>query len=132
VIAVGTDRQFAALCNTLGAPELAADERYRTNERRVENRDALRADLERLLANDAAATWARELTAVRVPAGVVNDLAGAFALAASLGLTPIVDVPREDAGTLPLTRNPIGLSGTPPSYTSAPPALGGDERPRWR
>ena len=43
-----------------------------------------------------AADWARELTAARVPAGVVNDLRGAFALAQSLGLEPIVQVPAGD------------------------------------
>jgi crotonobetainyl-CoA:carnitine CoA-transferase CaiB-like acyl-CoA transferase len=132
VVAVGTDRQFAALCEVLGAPELAGDDRYGTNERRVEHRDELRTALEQLLVKRAAAEWARELTDVRVPAGVVNDLAGAFALAASLGLDPIVQVPREDAGSVPLTRNPIGLAATPPTYRSAPPALGGHADAGWR
>jgi hypothetical protein len=55
---------------------------------------------------------------------VVNDLAGAFALARSLGLEPVVDVPSPDGGPpVALTRNPIGLSRTPPTYRSAPPAL---------
>ena len=84
---------------------------------------ALRADLVARLATRPAADWARELTAVRVPAGVVNDLRGAFALAQSLGLEPIVEVPTEDGETVRLTRNPIGLSRTPPSYRSAPPPL---------
>jgi hypothetical protein len=51
----------------------------------------------------------------------VNDVAGAFALAADLGLDPIVSVPREDGGTTRLTRSPIGLATTPVSYRSAPP-----------
>jgi crotonobetainyl-CoA:carnitine CoA-transferase CaiB-like acyl-CoA transferase len=54
---------------------------------------------------------------------VVNDLSGAFALATSLGLAPIVEVPAGDGATVALTRNPIGLSRTPPSYRSAPPLL---------
>jgi crotonobetainyl-CoA:carnitine CoA-transferase CaiB-like acyl-CoA transferase len=58
-----------------------------------------------------------------VPAGVVNDLRGAFDLARSLGLKPIVDVPAADGSTVGLTRNPIRLSRTPPSYRSAPPSL---------
>jgi crotonobetainyl-CoA:carnitine CoA-transferase CaiB-like acyl-CoA transferase len=123
VLAVGNDRQFAALCEVIGAPELAGDPRYATNGARVANRVALRADLVACLATLPAADWARKLTAVRVPAGVVNDLRGAFALAQSLGLHPIVEVPAADGETVRLTRNPIGLSRTPPTYRSAPPAL---------
>jgi crotonobetainyl-CoA:carnitine CoA-transferase CaiB-like acyl-CoA transferase len=123
VLAVGNDRQFAALCEVIGASELADDPRYTTNGARVADRVALRADLVTRLATRPAADWARELTAVRVPAGVVNDLRGAFELAQSLGLEPIVEVPAADGETVRLTRNPIGLSRTPPSYRSAPPPL---------
>jgi crotonobetainyl-CoA:carnitine CoA-transferase CaiB-like acyl-CoA transferase len=145
VLAVGNDRQFTALCGVLGAPPLATDERFETNGDRVANRDELREELVALLSTRPAAKWAPALTAVRVPAGVVNDVAGAFALAESLGLAPIVAVPSADgtsaagaggAGgreasedSVALTRNPIGLSRTPPSYRSAPPELPGDEGP---
>jgi crotonobetainyl-CoA:carnitine CoA-transferase CaiB-like acyl-CoA transferase len=80
----------------------------------------------RLLAARPAAEWARELTAVRVPAGVVNDLRGAFRLAESLGLDPIVAVPGPDGEAVNLTRNPIRLSRTPPTYRSAPPPMPDD------
>ena len=123
VLAVGNDRQFAALCEVLGAPELAARPEYATNPARVEHRDALGAELTGLLAARPAAEWAELLTAARVPAGVVNDLAGAFALATSLGLDPTVTLPRPDGGTVELTRNPIRLAKTPPSYRTAPPPL---------
>jgi crotonobetainyl-CoA:carnitine CoA-transferase CaiB-like acyl-CoA transferase len=75
------------------------------------------------LAARPATDWTTELTAARVPAGVVNDLRGAFALAESLGLHPVVDVPAADGSAVRLTRNPIRLSRTPPSYRSAPPPL---------
>jgi crotonobetainyl-CoA:carnitine CoA-transferase CaiB-like acyl-CoA transferase len=123
VIAVGTDRQFAALCDTVGRPELAADPRFATNDARVAHRAELREALEAALAARPAGDWADALTAARVPAGRVNDIAGAFALAGELGLEPIVDVPRADGSTARLTRNPIGLSRTPVSYRTAPPPL---------
>ena len=124
VLAVGTDRQFGALCEVVGAPQLATDERFATNPSRVEHRAALREALERRLADRPARAWADELTAARVPAGVVNDVAGAFRLAEQLGLAPIVSVPRADGTSIDLTRNPIRLSATPPAYRSAPPGLG--------
>src|SRR4051794_22413492 len=39
VLAVGNDRQFHDLCEVLGAPELADDDRFTTNPARVANRD---------------------------------------------------------------------------------------------
>ncbi|MEA2467555.1 MAG: hypothetical protein QOJ57_1681 [Thermoleophilaceae bacterium] len=123
VLAVGTDRQFAALCLTLGTPGLAAEPRFAHNEDRVANRDELRAELEGLLAARPAEQWARELSEAGVPAGPVNDVGAAFRLAESLGLHPIVEVPRDDGTAARLTRNPIDLSETPASYRSAPPEL---------
>ena len=123
VLAVGNDRQFAALADVLGAPALAEDRRFATNPSRVEHRGALREELVERLAARAAREWAQELTAARVPAGVVNDVGQAFALAEQLGLGPIVALPLSEGGEIRLPRNPIGLSRTPPSYRSAPPPL---------
>jgi crotonobetainyl-CoA:carnitine CoA-transferase CaiB-like acyl-CoA transferase len=133
VLAVGNDRQFAALCEVLGRPALAQDARFASNGDRVAHRDQLREALLELLATRPAAEWAAALTDARVPAGVVNDVAGAFELAERLGLDPIVAVPVNDGkgdvvndgngDAVALTRNPIALSRTPPSYRSAPPPL---------
>ena len=125
VVAVGNERQFAALCDVLDAPDLAADPRFAANRDRVAHRDALKEELLARLARAPASEWAARLTAARVPAGVVNDVAGAFELARSVGLDPIVEVPAPDGSAVPLTRNPIRLSRTPPSYRSAPPELPG-------
>jgi crotonobetainyl-CoA:carnitine CoA-transferase CaiB-like acyl-CoA transferase len=121
VLAVGNDRQFALLCEVIGAPELAADPRFADNGRRVENRDALRAALEERLSGRSAHDWARPLSEAGVPAGVVNDIGAAFALAGELGLDPTVTIERDDGTGVELSRNPIGLSRTPPTYRSAPP-----------
>ncbi len=123
VLAVGNDKQFRALCRVVG---LAEDARFTSNTDRVDNREALRDALEARLRTRPVAGWVADLTEAGVPAGAVNDVAGAFALAARLGLEPIAD-----AGGVPLPRSPIGLSVTPPTYRSAPPALGADEA-RWR
>jgi crotonobetainyl-CoA:carnitine CoA-transferase CaiB-like acyl-CoA transferase len=123
VLAVGNDRQFAGLCEELGAPDLATDPRFATNPDRVANREALGVELKRLLAARPAADWAAALLARRVPAGQVNDLGAAFAFAERIGLGPTVAIPREDGSTVDLTRNPIRLSATPATYRSAPPTL---------
>lgn len=125
VLAVGNDQQFAALCREIERPHLAGDPRFATNSERVRHRDELRAELEAALAAKPVADWAALLMPAGVPAGAVNDIAAAFALADDLGLEPTVEMTREDGTTVTLPRNPIGLSVTPASYRSAPPALGG-------
>ena len=93
--------------------------RFESHRARVENREALHDELEaRFLERDVAA-WLTELGAAGVPAGRINDIEQAFALASSLGLDPIVEVEGKR-----VTRNPVRLSATPATYRSAPPKLG--------
>jgi crotonobetainyl-CoA:carnitine CoA-transferase CaiB-like acyl-CoA transferase len=124
VIAVGNDRQFRGLCTVVGLEALAEDTRFATNSHRNDNRDELHnylaAEFRKLPAHD----WVERCSAVGVPAGVINSIADAYSLADSLGLAPIVEVPRPDGTAVRLARNPINLSATPPSYRSAPPELG--------
>src|SRR5215218_2331675 len=123
VLAVGNDRQFAALCEVLDAPELAGDERFATNTVRVEHRDQLRPLLEGAFAARPAAEWVELLQVRRVPAGVVNDIGAAFEFAAGIGLDPIIEIHREDGQPVRLPRSPIKLSKTPATYRLAPPTL---------
>lgn len=127
VVAVGNDRQFRALTQVLGCPELADDPSFAQNAARVANRTRLRSILEERLASRPVTEWVGLLSRARVPAGQVNDIAAAFGLATDIGLEPVVDVPRRDGGSVRLTRNPIRLSATPASYRSAPPELPAEE-----
>jgi len=123
VLAVGNDRQFAALCDVLGLPELAEDPRFATNPARVAHVEQLAEQLGARLRTRSAADWYEELTPQGVPCGPVNDLAGAFALAEDLGLAPRVELGNKDE-EVSLVANPIGLSATPPAYRARPPRLG--------
>ncbi|HVQ57851.1 MAG TPA: CoA transferase [Solirubrobacterales bacterium] len=123
VLAVGNNRQFGQLCEAIGLPRLAGDERFATNSARVAEREELKRLLEEALAARPASEWVELLQARRVPAGVVNDLAAAFEFATRIGLEPTVEIPRPDGGAVSLTRNPIRLSRTPASYRLPPPLL---------
>ena len=120
-VACGNDSQFRRLAETLGDESLADDERFATNAARVQNRAALRAALDPLLAEDAADIWVERLTAVGVPAGKVGSVADGFALATRLGLDPLVEV---GSGQPPQVRHPIAYSDTPVTRYTAPPRLG--------
>ncbi|MFG2126547.1 CaiB/BaiF CoA transferase family protein [Streptomyces sp. NPDC048751] len=124
VIAVGNDRQFTALCQGLGAPDLAVDPRFATNPDRVAHVDELAEKVGELLATRTAAEWFEHLTPLGVPCGPVNDLAQAFDLAERLGLAPRVTIPDNDGSVMDLVANPISLSRTPPRCARRPPRLG--------
>jgi crotonobetainyl-CoA:carnitine CoA-transferase CaiB-like acyl-CoA transferase len=126
-IAVGNDTQFAALAGVLDLPGLAADARFADNPSRVRNRDALKELLEERLRRAPAAEWQDRLSAARVPAGVVNDVTEAFALAERLGLDMVVG----DPGGPRQAADPIRLQDAPPTYRTRPPRLGSSTSPCW-
>jgi crotonobetainyl-CoA:carnitine CoA-transferase CaiB-like acyl-CoA transferase len=131
-IAAGNDRQFAAMACAVGRPELAEDERFRTNHDRVLNRDALIAALEAVLTTRCASEWTEQLQAQGVPCGPVNDIGQAIELARQLDLDPVVRfAPGE--GDIATLANPISLHRSPVRYYRAPPSLGAnsDEVRRW-
>jgi crotonobetainyl-CoA:carnitine CoA-transferase CaiB-like acyl-CoA transferase len=129
-LAVGNDRQFAALAKALDDPRLADDERFRTNADRVAHRTHLRELIEQRLTKAGADHWTQLLLAEGVPAGPVNSLDEAFAFAARIGVPALVDVPAtptNGTGATPPSQqvaNPIALSETPAEYRLPPPALG--------
>jgi crotonobetainyl-CoA:carnitine CoA-transferase CaiB-like acyl-CoA transferase len=117
-IAVGNDRLFGRLCEALGLSELAADERFATNSARVAHADDLGARLEAVLRTRPADEWTAALRAAAVPAGPINDVAEAFALADSLGMEPVAE-----AGGYPLPAPPLRLDGERPPIRRPPPKL---------
>ena len=124
VIAVGNDRQFAALVEALGYPGLARDARFSSNELRVHHRAELRALLVARLGERDARDWVVRLTEARVPAGLVNDVAEAFDFAEALGLEPVAELARGAGDSVRSTANPIHLSRTPAECGHPSPDLG--------
>lgn len=118
-LAVGNNRQFELLAGVLGAPGLAADERFRSNADRLKNRDALRAQLTELLRGHAAAELAQTLLESGVPAAPV------------LNVAELIDHPHTrhrgmvlEQGAYRALASPIKLSRTPASLRRLPPAYG--------
>jgi crotonobetainyl-CoA:carnitine CoA-transferase CaiB-like acyl-CoA transferase len=121
-LAVGNDRLFARLCEAIGRPELAGDERFASNRDRVAHIEELGAELEAVFRTRPADHWVELLQAANVPVGPINDVAEAYALAEDLGLEPIVE-----AAGIPLPRPAIG------ALRRRPPRLDehGDEIRAW-
>lgn len=129
-IACGNDRQFRALIQQLGLHELESDARFVTNADRVIHRAALVPLLEGALDADHAAAWETRLSGAGVPAGRVQDIAGAFELAESLGLQVRHPMP---VGYADQVAHPVTYSGFTPRAPDTPPCHGqhDEEVRRW-
>ncbi len=79
IVAVGNDRQFARLCEILGHPGLAQDERFRTNPSRVVNRAVLIPLLQAEMIKRTRIEFSRALEDVGIPAGPINPVDAVFA-----------------------------------------------------
>jgi crotonobetainyl-CoA:carnitine CoA-transferase CaiB-like acyl-CoA transferase len=124
IVATGNDSQYRAYCRAIGAPELAEDERFIDNRRRVINRDVLVGLLTDIMQQGRRDDWLARLEAVGVPCGPINDIGQVFddPQVKARGLR--VDMPHPAGTTAPVTASPLRFSATPVEYRHAPPRLG--------
>lgn len=120
-IACGNGGQFRRLVGEIGRPELADDERFATNARRVEHRNALIEELRQSLSRAPAAEWEVRLTKVGVPAGLVGDIGSAIDRAEQLGLEPLL---HPEGTSLPQVRHSVRYRNGAVTPAVAPPHLG--------
>ncbi len=74
ILAVGSDRQFGALCEVIGAAEISADLRFRSNTDRVRSRIELASLLQGKIAAKRRSDLLIELEKAGVPAGAVRTI----------------------------------------------------------
>lgn len=124
MVAAANDRLFGKFVDALGAPELASDERFKTNPLRVANREALREALRPLLASRSAQDWHEIISARDVPCSpvrTVEDLLADDQLAA-LGL--MSESVHPDLGPIKLVGSPMRRDNIRSARDLAPPNLG--------
>jgi crotonobetainyl-CoA:carnitine CoA-transferase CaiB-like acyl-CoA transferase len=126
IVAVGNETQFARMCEVIGRPELAKDERFATNAARVNHRDEIVATLQEIFATRTMRHWLDALERVGVPCGPINTIADVFADPQVQARGLRLDLPHPAIGSVPSVANPIRYSATPIAYRSAPPMLGAD------
>ena len=122
IVAAGNDQLFARLCQALGRPGLATDPRFATNRDRTQNADALKAELEGVLAGAPAAHWLEVLGAGGVPCAPIQTVAEAVESPQAQARNMIVR-----AGGLRMAGNPVKLSAfADPAERRPAPELGAD------
>ena len=124
LVGVGNDRQYQALCGLIGRPELASDERFATNPRRVANRDELIGLLSEIIATEDGAIWLAGMTDAGIPCGPINTVDQVFKHPQIEHRNMVVEVPHPTAGSVRVVGPPVIMSETPAQVRSHPPLLG--------
>ena len=124
IVAVGNDRQFAALCGAVGHPEWSTDDRFTTNALRVENREAIIGLLSTVTAKRTTKEWIAICEGAGVPCGPINDLQAVFDDPQVIQRELRIEMAHPTAGTISLVGSPMRLSETPVEYQLPPPLIG--------
>ncbi len=123
-VAAGNDALYQKFCDAIGEPALAKDPRFAASAGRVENRPALNARLEPIIARASTAEWIARLERVGVPVGAIKDVGQVVNDPHVLAREMVVPVPHPKARTLKVMGIPIKLGGTPGAIRRPPPLLG--------
>jgi crotonobetainyl-CoA:carnitine CoA-transferase CaiB-like acyl-CoA transferase len=125
-IAIGSEKLWAAFCETIAHPELTAHPSFATNPLRVAHRPALEKVLAAIFKQRPMAEWVERLRAAGIPCSpVLNFEEVAQDPQAKLrDMFPVIEHPV--AGPQRITGTPIKLSATPGSPGAAAPRLGED------
>ncbi len=124
IVGVGNDRQFSALCHLMGHPEIAGDERFATNPRRVANRDVLIPLLQDIFETEDAGVWLAGMTEAGIPCGPINTVGQALEHPQIQHRGMLVEVPHPTAGSVKVVGGPVIMSETPTEVRRHPPLLG--------
>ncbi|MBW8012715.1 MAG: CoA transferase [Chloroflexi bacterium] len=123
-IAVGNDSQWQNFCNAAGHEEWVSDERFVTNEKRVENREILIPLLDDLFIGKDAADWVALCEKIGISAAQINNIEEVFSNAQVIARDRVVEVEHPTAGIIPMVASPLNIITSPPQIRQAPPTLG--------
>ncbi len=123
-LGVGGDGQWQSLCEAIGQPELARDERFATVQSRFENRADVWALLAPVFKLHGSLHWLATLEQHAVPAGPIYKMDEMFddPQVQHLQMTPAV--PHHARGDVKVVGQPLKLERTPPAFTLAAPDPG--------
>ncbi len=124
ILVVGNDGQFGKLCQVLGRPQWAADERFATNAQRVRHSGDLSALLSSLFA-----PWARDrliaaLDGAGVPCGAINSVADVFKDPQVRARGMLRHSPHPSGVDVPQVASPMRFADAALELRPAPPLLG--------
>ena len=123
-IAVGNDKQFVRLCEMLGKPEIAADEKFAMNSGRVQNRAEIISLLSSIFKKASVSEWLTRLDEAEIPCGPIQNFEQVFSMPTVKEREMLVKMNHPTIGEIPLVGSPLKMSDTPVEYRLHPPLMG--------
>jgi CoA:oxalate CoA-transferase len=124
IVAAGNDGLFVKFAQSLGRPDLAENELFKTNPLRNQHQPALKAEIEGVLRTHSTQHWIDVFEAAGIPCGGVNNVEQALAHPQTAARNMLVDVEDPVTGPLKLAGNPMKFSNFPdPATREAAPDL---------
>ena len=123
-VGANNDKLFDGFCRAMGRPELLTDVRFATGQRRLENRRALTAEIEKTTVKESRAHWLARLDGEGVPSGPINTYPEALADPHTLARDMVIDLVHPGAGPIKNLGVPVKLSDTPGAVDRPAPLLG--------
>lgn len=124
ILACGNDSQFKALCHAIDRADLNQNMDFQTNALRVKHRIALTETLQNHFMSQNAAYWVEKINAVKVPVGLINNIAQALDEPQVKHRNMVVEQAHPLNQNFKMIGSPLKLSDTPVEYQSPPPTLG--------
>ncbi len=128
MLAIGNDRQFERCCEVIELPLLSGDERFNTNNRRMQNRILLIQLLEEIFLTKSSKHWLELLGKERIPCGPINNLEQVFEHPQIKARNTCFTLSHSEHGEIPQIANPVKFSETPIHYQKLAPDLGQDTK----
>ncbi len=120
VVAAGHEDMFRRFSETVGQPHWPDDPRFATLADRLAHVDALKAEIEMVLAAETTGHWHRVLEAADIPCGPINAVPDLFENAHIAARKMIVNIDDPDAGPMAFAGLPIKMSAYADRATRPP------------
>lgn len=120
----GNDRLFGVICDKLGKPEWKTDDRFVTNERRVQNRTELEAMIESITKTKTTKQWLDLLDGSGMPYAAINDVKDTLEHEHVLARGMVSEIDHPTCGPIKLVSPPVKYSESRTGIRSPPPTLG--------
>jgi crotonobetainyl-CoA:carnitine CoA-transferase CaiB-like acyl-CoA transferase len=124
VVACASEAIWYRFCEALDRPDLFEDPRFERNEKRVENREALEAEVSGILAQRSVDELVETFRDHDVPVGRIRDIAEVFEDPQIEARNMLQRVPHPTAGEMQLPGSPMTFDGYETGARRHPPLLG--------
>ncbi|MGC8572873.1 MAG: CaiB/BaiF CoA transferase family protein [Caldisphaera sp.] len=121
IVAVSNDRQWEKLCDVIGLNSLANDQRFKTNEDRVKNREQLVSILQEIFRRNSRDYWLSLFDNAKIPSSPVYDIDDVFN---DPYAEHILFELNQNFGKIKQLKEPVTINGKEPVSDKSVPLLG--------